>query len=302
MRFLLPTWAYLLVGIGAVVVGLLPWLRTGMRIPLQRLWARGPVPAESPVMLLPLNQYYLMTLAALVLTAGAISGVIARGTPPERRRRSGDVAAVGVFLALAGCAVQSAFAFTSMHAGAEPDQDGGRVPLVLFLLWVVLSTSGAVLLLLLLARSTRAGACVAAAIAAPAVGVWLSALTAPHLVTSTAVVSSGDLRMVPAVLVGLSLAWCGLRTPGRIAAWPMSLILLWVVPAVLTGIGAAAGAGGSPGLMDRIGAALDVLAYSMRPELVLPALIVAAAVGLVGTIVLLLVEHFRPAPALAPSR
>lgn len=291
VRFVLPAWAYVLAGVAAVIAALVPWIRTGMAIPLQDLWSRPSAPAEAPSMFLPLNQYYLMTLAGLVLTAGAIGGLVARGAPPEHRRRSGDLSALGLVLALAGCAVQSGLAYSSMR----PKSDGVAVSLVLLLVWVVLCSAGAVVLLLLLARSTRAGASVASAIAAPAVGVWVSALTAPELVSSTAVVSSGDLRWLPAVLVGLALAWCGLRTGGRVAAWAMSLVLLWVVPAVLMAIGAAASSQGSPGVMDRIGAGLDVLGYALRPELALPGLILAAAVGLVGTIILLLVERFRPA-------
>lgn len=284
-------------GIASVLVALMPWLLTGLRMPLQRLWAPGALPAESPAMLLPLNQYYLMTLAGLVLTAGAISGLVARGAPPEKRRRSGDLSALGVLLALGGCAVQSAAAFSGMRS-----DDGSGRALVLFLVWVLVSSAGAVVVLLLLARSTRAGACVAAAIAAPAAGVWLSALSSPDVVISTAVVSSGDLRWAPAVLVGLALAWCGLRTRGRISAWVMSMVLLWVVPALLTAISAAAAYRGGTEGFARTGAALDVLGYSLRPELAFPPVVLAGVVGLVGTGTLLVLERFRPGPAPASIR
>ena len=40
----LPWWAALLIGVGAALVGLLPWIITGMRLPLQNLWASSTLP------------------------------------------------------------------------------------------------------------------------------------------------------------------------------------------------------------------------------------------------------------------
>ncbi|HLS64990.1 MAG TPA: hypothetical protein VK060_16525, partial [Ruania sp.] len=77
-RLLLPIWAYPLVGVGAVLVGLLPWIRAGMQLPLQNLWAVQTLPEDMPLVLLPLNQYYLGTILALMVTAGLVGGVIAR--------------------------------------------------------------------------------------------------------------------------------------------------------------------------------------------------------------------------------
>lgn len=292
VRFVLPSWAYPLAGMGAVVIGLLPWLLTGMRLPWEHLWAAAGMPPESPVMLIPLNQYYLMTVAVMVIPAGALAGTVARGAPPELRRRSGDLTALGLVVAVAAAGVQSGLAYAGVGAG-----EGVGVDLVLLLAWLVVCGTGAVVILMFLARSTRAGASVGAAIAAPGVGGWISAVMAPGMVTSSALVSSGDLRWMPAVLVGVALAWCGLRSFGRFAAWALSLVMLWVVPAVLIGIGAAAGHATATGLLDRIGAALDVLGYSLRPEIAGPPLIVAAGLGVLGTVVLLLVEKFRKAPA-----
>lgn len=47
--------AWLLVGALVAVVGLLPWIVTGMRLPLQNRWAAETLPGDMPVALLPFN-------------------------------------------------------------------------------------------------------------------------------------------------------------------------------------------------------------------------------------------------------
>lgn len=308
-RLLLPAWAYPLVGIGAVLVGLLPWIRAGLRLPLQNLWASPTLPADMPLVLLPLNQYYLGTVLALLVTAGLVGGVVARAAPPAHRALSGGLTVAGAFLAMTLACVQSALVLAD---GLAEDQRSGTY-LTLVVLWAALSALGGLLILALLVRAPRAGATVAVALAAPAVGTWAKALVAPSIALASPVVQTvvEYLRWLPAVLVGLALAWCGLRTSGRVAAWVMSLVLLWVLPAVLTAINYVAGYRASEDLLESLGAGLDVLGAALAPSLAGPPVALALAIGLVGSVLIWLALAVRArradrratdgVPAAAPS-
>jgi hypothetical protein len=64
----------------AALVGLLPWLITGIRRPLQNLRATSTSPESMPVALLPFSQYALTLIVGLIVTGSAIAGVVARAT------------------------------------------------------------------------------------------------------------------------------------------------------------------------------------------------------------------------------
>ena len=59
-------------GAGSAVVGLLPWMITGMRLPLQNLWASDTLPKSMPVALLPLSNYAVTLIAGLLVTGDAV--------------------------------------------------------------------------------------------------------------------------------------------------------------------------------------------------------------------------------------
>ena len=282
-RLLLPPWAYPLVGIGAVLIGLLPWIRAGLRLPLQNLWGTDTLPEAMPVALLPLNQYYLHIILGLLVTAGLIGGVIARAAPPAHRALSGGLTAAGTFLAMAFAVVQSALVLAD---GLRENDERSGTYLVLMVAWAVLSALGGLLVLVLVARAPRAGATVAVALAAPGVGSWAQALLAPSVaLASPAVVTVvGYLHWLPAVLVGLALAWCGARTSGRIGAWVMSLVLLWVLPAVQTVIGYVAGFRRSSSLWESLGSGLDLLGLVLAPDIAGPPVLLALALGVLGSV------------------
>ena len=95
------------------------------------------------------------------------------------------------------------------------------------------------------------------------------------------------------MLVGLALAWCGVRTSGRIAAWVMSLVLLWVLPAVLTAISYVAGFRAAESLLESIGAGLDVLALALAPSIAGPPVLLALGIGVLGSLLIWLVLFRR---------
>lgn len=291
-RLLLPSWAYPLVGIGAVLIGLLPWIRAGLRLPLQDLWAAPTAAEDMPLVLVPLNQYYLDTTLGLFVTAGVVGGVVARAAPPARRAFSGGLTAAGWFLAMTLACVQSALVLAE---GLREQDERSSTYLVLMVAWAVLSALGGLLVLILLARAPRAGATVAVALAAPAVGSWAKALIAPSMALASPEVVTfvGFLHWLPAVLVGLALAWCGVRTSGRLAAWVMSLVLLWVLPAVQTVIGYVAGFRTSGGLWESFGSGLDLFALLLAPDIAGPPVLVALGIGVVGSVAIWFVLRTR---------
>lgn len=68
---------YLALGAAAAIVGLIPWIITGMRLPLQNLWATDTRPADMPLALLPFSQYYRrssLRWSSLARRSPALSG------------------------------------------------------------------------------------------------------------------------------------------------------------------------------------------------------------------------------------
>jgi hypothetical protein len=97
--------------------------------------------------------------------------------------------------------------------------------------------------LLLIARAPAPGALIGISLAAVTTDIWLGSFGGPvGLPDDTPdLISSSVLRWAPAVVVGLAVAWCGLRTAGRVVAAIVSLLVLWVGPALFTASSMAAG-------------------------------------------------------------
>ncbi|UFU03061.1 hypothetical protein LQF12_00160 [Ruania suaedae] len=287
---LLPLWVYAPAGLVTVVIGLLPWLRSGPRLPLQNLWAARTAPEQMPLALLPLNQYYLVPLLGMLVTAGLLSGLLARLEPRQRRRRSTLLTAVGMFAGFLAVGVPSGLVL----AGGLEESARATVYLAGVLTWTILSAFAAVLVLGLVGRGRRGAVAIAMSLAAAPVGAWAQYLFAadPSTAAPGLVETVGSLRWLPAVLVGLALAWCGIRLSAKIAAWVLSLVVLWVMPAVLTAISYVAGYRNAE-VGERIGSGLDVLAAAMAPGTAGPPVLVALAIGVVGAVAVALWRWWR---------
>ncbi len=70
----------ILVGVAGAVMGMLPWWASGARLPVQNLWSTTKTASEMPLAALPVNQYYLIECAALLIIGGAIVGLGVRAT------------------------------------------------------------------------------------------------------------------------------------------------------------------------------------------------------------------------------
>lgn len=291
----LPSWAPVLLGVAAATIGLLPWLITGMRLPLQNLWATEVAPEQYPLVLLPFSQYAITLITAVIVTGAAIAGIVARASR-ERLPRFGTAAIViGVLAVLVIATVQTSIV---VRDGLQE-----RGESALYLAALLAGTSFTILIgafvMLLIAKAPRAGAVIGLSIAAVAFGPWINGLVVPFGSAGTTDVAwlLDVTRWIPPVLVGAAIVWGGVNTVGRIAAAVFGLVTLWVAPALMTAISSAVGSrvlARHPGEMLDYGVNVFGMALWI-PEIALPPLAVAVAVAVVGLIGRLVVTRRRTA-------
>lgn len=215
--------AWLLAGMAAAVLGLLPWLTTGARLPLQNLWATHTLPAQMPIALLPLNQYYLLAIVALLLAPVLPLGLLLR----HRSNGATIAAAAGLSTIQLAAAVQATVAVAS-------GLDESRLGTVYLMVLVALQAVS-----LLLAQACLWAIRTPSPVVA-ALGIGLVALLVPSWITAwwleaplgAPTALRWIVRLGPAILVGLALGWCGISSAARLLVWLTDLVLLWVVPAL----------------------------------------------------------------------
>lgn len=278
---------FLLIGIGSAIVGLLPWLITGMRLPLQNLWATATLPADMPLALLPFSQYFIFLIVALIVIGSTIAGIAGRWVA-ARHPGSALVALLGGVLIVQ--VIATAQTAIVVSAGLSD-----RAASTVYLVALTCGTVAAILLglgmLVLVARAPRAGALIAFSLAAIAFASWLGGLFFPVGTFSTASPLTSVLREVmqfaPAVIIGVAIAWCGVNSVGRVIAAVAALAMLWVGPTAATAVSAAVGSrvlAPYPTEMLDYGVGVFRMAIGM-PELWLNAVLVAVVVAVVGLLV-----------------
>lgn len=281
-----PWWTGLLVGAGAAVLGLLPWLVTGLRLPIQNLWATETFPEQMPRALLPFSQYAITLIVALIVTGAVAAGLCARAARRRLPRRSVLAVLSGVLVVQLGALVQTAVVVQAGLAGGFES----AIYIAVLVAVTVTSVVVGVLTLALIAAGPPAAAVVGMSVGAVALAPWLSRLIVPLATvapTPSALQLLAAARWVPAVLVGVVIAWAGLRTLRRALAGATGLLLLWVVPALTTAIAASAGTrvlARRPAEMAQFAAQVFSQALT-TPAQALPPLLVAlvvAAVGILG--------------------
>ena len=285
----LDAWAWLGIGVAAAAVGLLPWIITGMRLPLQNLWAAGTLPADMPFALLPFSQYYITLVAALLVIGAAIAGVVARSTRARLGRRGFVALTAGVLGAQLIAIVQTT---TEVAPGLRPGS-ASLIYLVAVVAAALASFVVAALVLVLIARMPRAGALIGLSLAAVAAGWWVSALIipSPGLVSDLQSTLVGLVRWLPAILCGIAIAWCGVTSIGRVLAALTAVAAVAVGAAFATAVTSAAGSWAlarQPAEMldygvQVFGQALFTPALTLRP---IVATLIVAGVGLVVAAVL----------------
>jgi hypothetical protein len=239
-RFIRTPRAYFFLGAAAAIAGLLPWMITGMRLPLQNLWASDTLPADMPLTLLPFSQYAVILIASMIVTGSLIAAVVVRIAGARVPTTGVRAVAIGVLLVQVIATVQSAV----VTVGGLRTSSAAALYVLALVGGTVIAIALGLAVLLLVSRGRLPGALIAFSFAAVAAGDWLSAFITPFGTYEVGTVRGHLLdvaQWVPAVLVGLAIAWCGIASVGRAFAALTSLALLWVTPALITGITSAAG-------------------------------------------------------------
>jgi hypothetical protein len=277
-------WLCAVIGVAAAFVGLVPWLVTGMRLPLQNLWAMDAPPEAMPVAMLPFSQYSLSLIFALLVVGAAAAGITARALRPRMPRGGFPLIASGLVVIQIIAITQSAVAVGGgLRGGTESALYLGALVVA-----SVLSLLVGVLVVFLIARAPRGGALIGLTIGAIATQSWLTGFMG----VETPYEIVGLVQWVAPVLVGVAIAWTGVGTAGRVIAALVSIAMVWLAPAAITAVTAAAG-------MRVFGGRVSEMAdYALRvfemaaftPQLAfrpIIAAVVVAAIGLAARSVLL---------------
>jgi hypothetical protein len=284
----LKWWICLAIGVASAVIGLLPWLIHGMRLPLQLFWGSPATPESMPIVLLPFSQYAVVLLFGLLLTGAAVAGIASRATRPWQQRAG----QFWTILSLLAVQILAAVQTTLVVLDGAANRTFTWLYVVALVGVIVVSILVGVPVLLLIADAPRAGATIGLSIAALAATAWVAGLLHPVTVPPepAPAVLVTVLQWLPAVLVGLALAWGGLNTAGRIIAAPVCLAILWAGPVVLAVIAVAAADPAIVDFPDQVSErARDSLIEGLASvDAISQPIIVALAVAAAGLVVKLL--------------
>ncbi|MFP5359272.1 MAG: hypothetical protein ACLGHM_02070 [Actinomycetes bacterium] len=294
------------IGLVSAVVGLAPWLVTGERLPLQNLWAAPTLPDDMPFALLPLNQYFVAAIAAMLIVGGGVAGTVMRVRAARGRALPVWPAVVGLLVVQLGSLAQSA---AVLRPGLRADAGVSayaQAYLVAMVLGTVLCSALAVVVLLMIARAGVAGAAVAWGVASIALGSWLSALLKSEPAFGTAVsgsVLSHFYQWLPVVGAAAAAAWSGFVTARRAVATLVILVMLWVLPALVTAMSYVLTPMYTTYPEDMLLAGLDVLRMALGPDGGAPRrLVVAVTVALAVAAWRLIARRRDRDPGIVPTR
>ncbi|MBB5598763.1 hypothetical protein [Neomicrococcus lactis] len=285
---LLPVISGLLIGLIGVAIALTPHLLSGGLMPLQNMWIRETLPENMPFSLLPLNQYYLLRLVGVLAFAGTFAGCVSHFIFPVRRRSVALGAVLGVALGLVVALAQS---FWVLAQGLSIAVSASSIAVIYF--WGLLTGMICFSILALVATYVFA-------IGSPTPSaIWWALVAAPltSWVTSWATIAGpipGDStwlgyisRFLPAIIVGLALAWYGVRPAARLLVWILDLALLFFIPITATAVQSAVGMRVLQGqVSEMLQYGIEVFRAQLTPNSPqLWVLGVALIIAIVGTVV-----------------
>ncbi|MGN6273815.1 MAG: hypothetical protein ACTHMQ_12095 [Protaetiibacter sp.] len=273
----------LAIGLGSAILGLLPWILTGMRLPLQNLWAFDAGPDDMPIAFLPFGQYTVTTVIGILVVGGVIAGIVARAAVARLPSRAPFSIAAGLLLVQIVAIAQTTQA---VERGLPPTAESSFY----LVACVAVAVAGVVFGLIafaLVCRAPRAGAVIGLVLGALAADWWIHAFFPPAGIVPVTVdygAALAALRFVPPLLVGAAIAWGGVRTTGRAIAAAVGIALLWVVPPLATAVTSAVGS------RVMLPYPLEMLDYGwgvfrmalLMPELAVPPIVVALVVAAAG--------------------
>ncbi len=272
------SWAYALpAGAAGAVLGLLPWIVAGGRLPEQELWTA--TTTAMPFVLLPFSFTSVVLVFSLLIVGATVAGIAGRML---RVRGWGLLLLVlGVLIVQGLATAQTA---TVLRAGLQERLES-TVYLAALVAGTVLSMLVGAIVTILVAGAPRAGALIGLTIGAIGMGSWTALLWDPGRTAES--VFSALLPLTPwiaPVLTGIAIAWTGIGTAGRVIAALAALVMVWVAPAVTTALFNALGSRvllrSSSDLID-YGVGVFQAAL-LTPELALRPVLAAAGVAALG--------------------
>ncbi len=234
----------ILIGVVGAIVGLLPWLATGARMPVQNIWDSSGPPEHMPLTLMPLSQYHVVSAVALVVVGSGIAGIVVRWSAARGKHAQR-------WWVWAGAAIVQVVALTqasvALHSGLESTT---RAQIYLWGMVAGVAVGigvGCAVLFGMASRSVPATT-VAVTFAALALMHWLPvllrSLTGANLSTYSILrVGQSASIWIPALIIGAVVGWCGARNVRRTAAAIAALVSLWVVPSLVSAFEYAVGTG-----------------------------------------------------------
>lgn len=227
----------LAIGVVSGALGLAPWLATGARLPLQNLWETSVLPADMPLSLLPISQYFATRIVAVLVVGGGIAGLAVRLVRSTLAVPSWTAAA-GVGLVHGIALVQG---FTVVAYGLGITRGSADLRGLLYFGGMLGGTLAAALL-----AQAAFWHVSRRAVGAASLGLSLSAVPFASWVVDGIAMATGPAglpadvlpvaRWLPSILVGIVLGWCGVRPPRRLAVWVVALAALWITPAMITAL------------------------------------------------------------------
>ncbi|MHA7985958.1 hypothetical protein ACX9R5_09125 [Rathayibacter sp. CAU 1779] len=284
-------WAWILVGIVVGTVGLLPWLLTGMTLPVQKLWATHTSASDMPLALLPFGTNGLDEVVVMFLAGSTIAGLVGRIAHNTLSQGGFWALLGGVVLVQAAATAQAAFV---LQAGVKHHIESTAYLSVL-VLGALLATLAGAGILALIARAPRAGALLGIALAALPFSEWLASYTTLTSLSRLHLIGTEVIAWLPAVIIAAAIGWSGMDTVGRIIAALVSLALVWIAPAVNAAIGAVAAShalSSAPFALARHGL-VAFRSTLLEFDVLLPPLVLTVVISAVALLVRLAVSRTR---------
>ena len=161
------------VGVAGAIIGLVPWLVSGARLPPQVLWATTVRPEAMPFVLLPFSFVTVILIFSLLIVGSAVAGIGGRAL---------RVRGWGLLLLVVGVLIVQILA-TAQTAGVVHKGLQDRLESNVYLFALVAGTGLSILVglvvTILVAGAPRAGALIGLTIGAIGMASWIGALIDP---------------------------------------------------------------------------------------------------------------------------
>lgn len=218
-------------------VGLLPWLVTDRRLPLQNIWDELVMQDDMPVAFVPLSQYFVVNIAAMVLVGAAVAGISVRLAARRDVALQPWLVTLSLVALQAGALIQSTIV---LLAGLEVSSRG-HIYAYGMAAGVAITIGLGALVLLGLARGAMTAIVLSLTATSLALATWIPLLVRPFGDAWSSAMPADVVRTawslstwLPALVVGALIGWCGASTVRRFVTSFAAVTALWVVPAVIT--------------------------------------------------------------------